>query len=98
MTQSTTSMTSLPRVAADAGAVLVEQVDRIDELAVDVELELLDRGVADAHRLRVAVPAQVVQFDFLGGQVAVDVVEDAQRAESVVLAGARGPAVPRASR
>ena len=72
-----------PGVVADPGAVLVEQVDRVDELAVDVELQLVDRGVADPHRRGVAVPAQVVELDLLVGTVAVDVVEHPQRSESV---------------
>ena len=56
----------VPRVAADACTVFVEQVDRVDELAVDVQLQLIDRGVADPHRLGAAIPAQVVEFDLLG--------------------------------
>ena len=53
----------VPGVVADAVAVLVEQVDRVDQLAVDVELQLVDGGVADPHRARVAVAAQVVELD-----------------------------------
>jgi hypothetical protein len=39
----------------DARAVLVEQVDRVDQLAVDVELQLLGGSVTDSHRPRVGV-------------------------------------------
>ena len=72
----------MPGVGADALAVLVVEVDRVDQLAVDVELELVDGAVADPHRPGVAVAAQVVELGLVG-DVAVDVVEHPQRAEVV---------------
>jgi len=39
-----------PQVVGDQRAVLVVQVDRVQELAVDVELELADGIVADPDR------------------------------------------------
>ena len=72
-----------PRVVADAGPVLVEQVDRVDQVAVDVELQLARGGVPDADRARPGVAGQVVELDLLVGHAAVEVVEDAQRAEPV---------------
>ena len=51
----------LPEVVGDAVGVLVEEVDRVHHLAVDVQLELVGRGVADADRLRAAVAVEVVE-------------------------------------
>ena len=48
------------RVVGDRLAVLVVEVDRVHQLAVDVELELVYGGVADAHRARAAVAGEVV--------------------------------------
>ena len=38
----------------------------VEHLAVHVELELIDRGVADAHRFRSAISLEMVE-DVLGG-------------------------------
>ena len=58
---------------------LVEEVHRVDELAVDVQLELVGSGIADPHRRRASVAFEVVE-DLLG-QVGptVDPVHDLQR-------------------
>ena len=54
-----------PGVVVERRSVLVVEVERVDELAVDVELELLGRAVADPHRRRAAVALEVVE-DLLG--------------------------------
>ena len=79
-TQSTSSRRRTPAVVADGRDVLVVQVDRVHQLAVDVQLELPVGGVADPHRPRAAVAVQVVEL--LLGQVgpAVDAVHELQRA------------------
>src|SRR5207249_11207722 len=51
----------------------------VDDLAVDVELQLLDGGVADAHRARAAVAAPAVQRALARRRIAVDVVQDLER-------------------
>ena len=76
-----------PRVVRDRRAVLVVQVHRVHQLAVDVELEVRVGGVADAHRARAHVALEVRQR-LLGQLVAaVDAVHDLQRA-----VGLRAPA------
>jgi hypothetical protein len=40
----------LPRVVRERRAVLVVEVDGVDQLAIDVKLELAGGGVADPHR------------------------------------------------
>src|SRR5205823_12895854 len=69
----------LPGLVGDGLAVLVVQVDGIDQLAVDVELELVGRAVADAHRCRSAVALEVVELDLLEVGAAVDAVHDLER-------------------
>ena len=68
-----------PAGVAGLDAVLVREVDAVDRLAVDVELELVRRAVADADGTGPAVALPVLE-DLLG-QVAgaVDPVHDLQR-------------------
>ena len=49
-TQSTIRAQVDPGVVGDRLAVLVVEVHRVDQLAVDVELELVGGAVADPHR------------------------------------------------
>src|SRR5438105_9931642 len=64
-----------PRVVCHRRTVLVVQIDRVHQFAVDVELELLASAVADAHRARAAVALQVVE-GLLGHLVpAVDAIQ-----------------------
>ncbi len=77
-----------PQVVGDRGPVLVEQVDRVHELAVDVELELVVGAVTDPDRARAVVTIQVIQG--LLGQVAAAVYAVHQ------LQGAVGLRVPAA--
>ena len=58
----------------------VVEVDRVHELAVDVELELPGRGVADPHRRRAPVAVQVAQLPLGQLGAPVDAVHDLQRA------------------
>src|SRR5207244_2765404 len=66
-------------------AVLVVEVDAVDQLAVDVELELCRRPVADPHRRRARVALEVVEG--LLGQLlaAVDAVHDLERTFAAAL-------------
>ena len=67
-----------PNVVSDRRSVLVVQINRIHQLAIDVELQLRRGGVADAHRTRAAIALQVVER-FLGQFVAaVDSIHDLQ--------------------
>ena len=70
----------LPGVVVDRGAVLVVEVDGVDQLAVDVELELVGGAVADPHRRRAAVALEVVEHLLGELGAAVDPVHDLQRA------------------
>src|SRR6516162_1762513 len=77
-----------PRVVRHRRTILVIQIDRVHQFAVDVELELLASAVADAHRARAAVALQVVE-DLLGQLVpTVDAVHDLQGTETGSLLGA----------
>ena len=68
-----------PEVEADRGAVLVVEIDRIHQLAGDIELELLPGGIADPDRARAAIPLEVLE-NHLGELVPpVDAVHDLQR-------------------
>ena len=80
----------LPEVVADRGAVLVVEVDGVHQLAVDVELELLHRAVADAHRARALVAGEVLEHRLLAHGLAADVVHDLQGPRLVQLAAALG--------
>ncbi len=86
----------LPGVVTDRGDILVAQVGRVHQLAVDVELKLAVGGVADADRLRPRVTVEVRQLLF--GQVgpAVHGIHELERsvAVRVALLPARGQPVP----
>src|SRR5207244_12385444 len=61
----------------------VVQINRVHQLAVDVELELLVGCVADAHRTRAAITLQVVE-GLLGEVVpAVDTIHELQGAGTI---------------
>src|SRR5690242_20697765 len=52
--------------------------DRIDHLAVDVELQLVDRAVRDAHRAGTAPTREMAQDPLAPRALAEDVVEHLQ--------------------
>ena len=52
------------QASVDRPAVLVGEVDRVDQLAVDVELELVGGAVADPHGAGAAVALEVVELLF----------------------------------
>ena len=83
-----------PAVVVDRQPVLVAEVDRVHQLAVDVELQLGRRPVADPHRSRAHVALQVREL--LLGQVLapVDAVHDLQRARLAVGRVAEAPLQP----
>ncbi len=62
------------------GQLVAEAVARVQEhvhdLAVHIELELLARGVADAHRRRILVAGQPVELHLLQSSFAADAVHD----------------------
>src|ERR1700733_2906372 len=76
-----------PDVVGHVPDVLVESVDRIDDLAVDVELELVGGVVADADRPGSSVAVEVVEGLFGDVRPAVDAVEHLQRPRSVGWSG-----------
>ena len=83
-----------PAVVVDGQPVLVAEVDGVHQLAVDVELQLGRRPVADPHRRRAHVALQVREL--LLGQVLapVDAVHDLQRARLAVGRVAEAPLQP----
>ncbi|KPY88197.1 hypothetical protein ALO94_200379 [Pseudomonas syringae pv. spinaceae] len=83
----------LPAVMGDRVAVLVGQVHGVHQFAVDIQLNLLVRLVADPHRLRAAVTGQVIEV--LLGQFCV-AVKGIQNAELLGLLAAvvQSPAHP----
>src|ERR1035441_9971730 len=50
----------------------------VHDFAIDVELQLVARGIADANRSRFTIARKIVEFAFYGSFIAVDVVHDAQ--------------------
>ncbi|MCY1439855.1 hypothetical protein D9M71_561070 [compost metagenome] len=66
----------LPALVGNRFAVFVDQVNRVHQLAENVELDLGVGQVADAHRRRAAVPGQVREFDFRQFLAAVDAIQD----------------------
>ena len=66
---------------------LAVEVQRVEQLAVDVELDLVPRAVADAHGRRVAPAAQVLQRALGQVVLAADPVHDLQRALAGAAAG-----------
>ena len=67
-----------PRVAVGREPVPARLVQRVDQLAVHVELKLLVRRVADPDRLRAGVPGQPVELVLVDPPLAGDAVEDLQ--------------------
>ena len=65
----------LPELLADLAAEARVEVGAVQQLAVDVELELVDGTVADPHRLGAAVAAPVAEHLLGGVATAVDPVE-----------------------
>src|SRR5262249_37917467 len=74
-----------PQVVRDRLTVLVEQIDRVEQLAVDVELELGDRAVADPDRTRAHVAVEMRQLLFREILAAIDTVHDLERAVGLEL-------------
>ena len=66
----------LPAVLGRGEAAFARLLEGIHQLAIDVELELLVRGVADAHRLGVGVARQPVDFPFGEPPLAAQAVHD----------------------
>src|SRR5262245_56710448 len=66
----------LPRVRIEGKPVLARLVEAVEYLAVDVELELVARGVADAHRLRALVTVEPRQLELAEAPLAGDAVHD----------------------
>lgn len=78
-----------PEVVRDRLTVLVIEVDRVQQLPVDVELELVVRPVPDPHRARSPVALEVLERR-LGQLVpSVDAVHDLERAVRAQLRAAR---------
>ena len=65
-----------PSQVGNGGDVFVAQVDGIQQFAVNIQLQMLIRPVADPDRLRSLVPVQMVEDQF--GQIssAIDAIDD----------------------
>src|SRR5437868_4452734 len=53
-------------------------IGRIDHFAVNVELQLIAGGVADAHGTRISIAGQMLETALARSNVTKDVIEDAQ--------------------
>ncbi len=84
---------AFPAVVGNGFAVFVDQINRIHQLAVDVQLDLVERLIADTHRRRAAMPAQVRQLSFRQLLVAVDAIQDVDL-DGLVAAVADPPSEP----
>ncbi len=71
----------------EVAELLAVEVDRVQQLAVDVELGLVPGAVADAHRARVAPAAQVRKLALGQVVLAADPVHDLKRALARPAAG-----------
>src|SRR6185312_13849529 len=60
----------------DAFAALIELRSRGNYFTVDIELQLIARAIADAHRTRLTVTVPVIQFTLLLCAQSVDAVHD----------------------
>ena len=83
-----------PAVVVDGQPVLVAEVDGVHQLAVDVELQLGRRPVADPHRRRAHVALQVRELLLWQILAPVDAVHDLQRARLAVGCVAKAPLQP----
>ena len=70
----------LPQIVGQqpVGTSLLSEGEGVEELAVDVELELVLCRVPDPHRCRAPVPLPVVQDVFVRDRDRIDTVEDPQ--------------------
>src|SRR5260370_39214371 len=50
-----------PHIVGEGADVLVAQVNRVHHLAIDIHLDLRNRGIADAHGSRPAISLPVFQ-------------------------------------
>ena len=85
-----------PGVPVEGQARLPAERDRVDHLAVHVELALAHRGVADPHRRRVLVAGQPVGLPFVEPALAGHAVHDLHVAPGP--RRSRGPATPATAR
>ena len=77
----------VPERIGDLATRAVIQPRRVEQVPVGIELELLGGRVADAHRLRSAIPVQPVEVPFGDVALASDPVHDLE-----ILSPARGGA------
>ena len=68
-----------PERVRERHAPALGEVDGVDDLAVDVQLELVRRAVADAHGPRVAVAGEVRELDLVEVAAPVERVHDLER-------------------
>ena len=73
---------------------VARDVQRVEDLAVDVQLELVDRGVADAHRPGVLVPWQPVERQLRKPPLAGGAVHGLQL-RRITAGSAKEPVAPR---
>lgn len=66
----------IPPGLARAEAALARLLERVHQLAIDVELELLVRGIADPHRLRSEIAGQPVDVPFRQPPLAENAIHD----------------------
>ena len=84
-----------PRLLRHLQLVHAPLVHRVHDLAEDVELELLGRGVANAHRLRALVARQVVERELGQSPFSRHAVHDLDRG-GVARGRTQEPRAPRA--
>ena len=74
-----------PHIVGNRGPVLVIEINRIHQFAIDVELQLIRGGIANAHRARAAVPVQMVEGFLRQGVAAINAVHELQRSTTRAL-------------
>src|SRR5579871_3214095 len=74
-----------PRIICDRADVLVTEIDRVHDLAINVHLDLRNRGITDAHGAGSAIALPVFQDLLLNLDVATDARDYRKRNVLVIM-------------
>ena len=66
----------VPGVRARPDSDAPREVHRVHDLSINIELELLRRGIADSHRSRILVTREMLQLEFREAALARGTVHD----------------------
>src|SRR5215469_5879470 len=75
------ALQAVPFINTEAVSIFAGEIDRIRQLSIKIQLELIPRAVSDANGPRISVSAQVVEFHFERIRRTVRSVQDLQWAK-----------------